>query len=176
MTPSRFLLTLLLCAACTGVRAQPYVDLVDFPTEEANWDRFYALEWRLMRQFEDICPDTFCEGAYSNLLPLQLRCSVRTADASVQACTWVFAASNLEVDADSGHVQVDNRTWECPAPLASGTPVEAFHAALTGPRALYTPLPGLGVSLYAAIGDCFRQRAPHAAVQADAVHHKGIFR
>ncbi|WP_312236006.1 hypothetical protein [Stenotrophomonas sp.] len=151
-----FLLMLLLTLSgpLHTARAGPYVDLVDFPTREANWDRFYALEGRLMHAFDDVCGDTFCEGAYSDYRVLQFRCSVHAGRGHLHSCVWVLAASNLDVDAGSGHIGVDNGRWTCPVPLAPGTTVEAFHAALEGDGLLHGRLPGTDRTLYDGLMAC----------------------
>lgn len=166
--PLRCLLVLLALASSPVASAQPFTDLVDFPRSEANWDRFYALEAHLANRFDAACADTLCEGEYSNLRALQLRCSVREAGASVQACTWIFIASNLDVDPEQGGLIADNRRWECPLPLGAGVPVETFHAALAGPDALGVTLPGASVSVGAAIGRCLQQGASDRPARAVA--------
>ena len=77
------------------VQAFPYVDLIDYPHQEANWDRFFALEGRLQHGFDAICGDTFCEGEYSDIRALRLRCSVDAVRGTVHECLWAFAASDL---------------------------------------------------------------------------------
>jgi len=155
---TRILLTLLLIPAtalpAAAARADAYVDLVDFPEGEDNWDRFYALEDQLIRDFDYICGDTFCEGEYTNLIALQFRCSVHAASATMQQCVLVIGGGNLDVDTYSGELIADNRTWACTAPLGPATPVETFHAALEGRDALQVPLPGSGVSLHYGLIDC----------------------
>ncbi|MEG2802581.1 hypothetical protein [Stenotrophomonas sp.] len=157
---------LLLLLPGTPLRAQPFTDLVDFPRNEANWDRFYDLEAHLARRFAAVCADTLCEGEYSNLRALQLRCSVDAARAQVQACTWLFVASELAVAADTGQVQADNRRWACALPLGAGVPVEAFHAALEGEAPLAVTLPGARTSLGAAVGACLQAPRPPATAHA----------
>lgn len=151
-------LVLLLGATAASARAGDYADLIDFPHNEANWARFYDLQERLIADFDAICPDTFCEGEYSNYLLLQLRCSVHAPSASVAACALVLGAGELEVDTRTGELVDDSRTWGCAAPLAPGTSVEAFHAALAGPGALHARLPGSAQSLYEALFFCLSQR------------------
>jgi len=151
---STLALALLLAAAAAPARAAAFVDLIDFPTDEANWDRFYDLQDRLIADFDAICPDTYCEGEYSNLIALQFRCSVGVASGTLQRCVLVVGGGNLDVDPSSGALLDDNRTWACAAPLAPETPVEVFHAALAGPRPLLAPLPGSGRSFHEALSDC----------------------
>lgn len=146
--------SLLLAAAAAPARAGAFVDLVDFPSQEANWDRFYALQDRLFADFDEICPDTYCEGEYSNLIALQFRCSVHAASGTLQGCVLVVGGGNLEVDPADGALLSDNRTWACAAPLAAQTPVDLFHAALAGSRPLLAPLPGSGLSLHETVSDC----------------------
>jgi hypothetical protein len=152
--PSLLMLLLVVSAPTGTARAGTYVDLVDFPAQEANWDRFYALEGRLMHAFDEVCGDTFCEGEYSDYRVLQFRCSVHAGVGHMQSCVWVLAASNVEVDGSSGHLMVDPGRWTCAVPLAPGTPVEAFHAALEGSNVLQRRLPGTDRSLYDGLMDC----------------------
>lgn len=157
---SRRLLVLVPVLFSPPLLAQPaFVDLVDFPSGEANWDRFHDLEAHLAQRFDVVCADTLCEGPYSNLRALQLRCSVRAANARVQACTWIFIASDLQVDPGTGSVLVDNRRWACALPLGTGVPVEAFHTALAGPEPLTVTLPGARQSVGEAVGACLQRPA-----------------
>lgn len=134
-----------------------HVDLIDYPRPEANWERAYGLEAALAREFDRICADTWCEGDYSNYQILEFRCLVLAHRGTVQRCTWVVAASELAVQADTGVVQVDNGRWTCPMELGPGVPVETFHAALEGPEGLTAPLPGLDRGLFDVLPDCIRK-------------------
>ncbi len=134
-----------------------HVDLIDYPRPEANWDRAYGLEAALQREFDRLCADTWCEGDYSNYQVLEFRCAVLAHRGTVQRCTWVIAASEVAIDADTGKVQVDNGRWACPLELQPGVPVEAFHAALEAPEGLAAPLPGLDHGLFDALPDCLRK-------------------
>lgn len=147
-------LSLAAVAGEARARSGPYVDLVDFPYNEANWDRFYDLQDHLTREFHDLCGARYCQGAYANHILLQFRCSVQAASGSVGACTMVIGAGNLEVDATTGKVVPDSRTWACAAPLVPGTSVEALHAALGRPDALTRPLPGTHRSMHDALFEC----------------------
>lgn len=148
------LLALLLGATAAPAHAGDYLDLIDFPRNEGNWARFYDLQERLIADFDAICADTFCEGEYSNYLLLQLRCAVHAPSATVAACALVLGAGELDVDSLTGELVDHSRTWTCAAPLAPGTSVEAFHAALAGPDALHARLPGSGQSLHEALYFC----------------------
>jgi hypothetical protein len=146
----------LFCAvlAAPSAHAFPYVDLIDYPHQEANWDRFFALEGRLQHGFDAICGDTFCEGEYSDIHALRLRCSVDAVRGTVRECLWAFAASDLEVSRNDGTVVARQPTWLCRLPLQPGTPVEAFHTALAARDPLHDPLPGTAQSIYDALTDC----------------------
>lgn len=169
---------LLMALPSAPLLAQPFIDLVDFPRNEANWDRFYTLEAHLANRFDALCADTLCEGDYSNLRALQLRCSVDARRAQVHACNWLFIASELQVAPVTGEMRVDNRRWDCPLPLGKGVAVETFHASLESTLALDIVLPGAAMSIGEAVGDCLQQtrqpeRAASAARYVDARNYPG---
>ena len=142
--------TLLIAPAA---QAFPYVDLIDYPHQEANWDRFFALEGRLQHGFDAICGDTFCEGEYSDIRALRLRCSVDAVRGTVHECLWAFAASDRCV-AERRYYRSPATDLLCPLPLVPGTPVEAFHAALAARNPLHDPLPGTSESTYDGLTGC----------------------
>lgn len=148
---------LLLSASLPGLARGLHVDLIDFPRPEANWDRGYALEHALAREFSALCADTWCEGDYSNYRVMEFRCAVLVHRGTVQRCVWVIAASELRVQAETGQIEVDNARWACTVPLQPGVPVEAFHAALDAPGGLTAPLPGLDHGLFDALPACLRE-------------------
>lgn len=151
----RLAASVLLLGLAAQAQASPaYVDLVDYPYNEANWDRFYALEGRLQRGFDNICGDTFCEGEYSDIRAMRLRCSVDAARGTVHECLWAFAASDMRVSGTDGSVVARQPTWLCRLPLAAGTTVEAFHASLAARDPLHDPLPGTGTSIYEGLTGC----------------------
>ena len=156
MTCLSMALSLSTLAVVGETRAQtgPYLDLVDFPYTEANWDRFYTLQDHLIREFHTLCGASYCQGAYANHILLQVRCSVEAASGNVEACALVIGAGNLEVDGTTGSVVPDSRTWACEAPLGPQTHVEALHAALERRDALVLPLPGSNHSIHDALFDC----------------------
>ncbi|WP_281852823.1 hypothetical protein [Dyella sp. GSA-30] len=136
---------------------EKYVDAIHYPDNEEGWSRFYDLAERLTRDFDAVCGDTFCESDYSNIQSLRLRCSVERATGVMGECIWTFAGSYEDVDPVNGRVQVDARVWNCKAPLAAGTSIEHFYAALEGSHlmdAIDAPLPGTKLSLYDGLTDC----------------------
>jgi hypothetical protein len=136
---------------------EKYVDALHYPDNEQGWDRFDDLAGRLTRDFDYICGDTFCEGDYSNIQSLGFRCSVERATGVMGECVWTFAGSYEDIDPVSGQVQVDAQIWNCKAPLAPGTSIERFYAALEGARPFDTidaPLPGTRRSIYDGLTDC----------------------
>lgn len=132
--------------------AARFVDLVDHPAPEANWDRFYALEDHLARVFLKACGEGACLPRRF-LWPMQLRCSVRVADATVAACIWVIAGSDLRVRA-AGSIDPDVVIWRCALPLGTGVEVDAFHAALAVDDPLAVRLPGAAASLLQGLRAC----------------------
>lgn len=149
---------LLLLVPLTALARGTHVDLIDSPTEQASWDRAYALEGALAQAFDRLCADTFCEGDYSNYRVLEFRCAVLAHRGTVQRCAWVVAASELAVQPDTGQVQVDNGHWTCPVEMQPGVPVEAFFASLEAPDGLMAPLPGLDHGLFEVLPDCLQRR------------------
>ena len=133
-----------------------FIDLVDHPAPEANWDRFYALEDHLAGAFLKACGEGACLPRRF-LWPMQLRCSVRVADATVAACIWVIAGSDLRVRA-AGSIDPDVVTWRCALPLGAGTGVEAFHAALEVDDPLAVRLPGAAESLRQGVARCLAKQ------------------
>lgn len=133
-----------------------HVDLVDYPAPQAHWSAFRNLRHRLEAGFDEVCPDTFCEGEYTDYQPLKLRCSVERATGTVNVCGWAFAASELQVDPSTGALQRQQPTWLCHFPIGAGTTVAALLAALEGPTPLFQRLPGTGQSVFEALGDCLR--------------------
>lgn len=131
-----------------------YVDATDWPVSEAGMDRFFSAEARLGTAFDKVCGDTFCEGDYANLRPLQLRCSVDSTKASVKQCVWSFAGSYAGVNGKSGAVQVNAKLYKCKLTLAKDTPVEDFYKVLEGEHPLETKLPGSRLSIYDSLVGC----------------------
>lgn len=129
-----------------------FVDLIDYPTPEANWDRFHSLEDRLVGAFHDACADGSCVPRRF-LWPMQLRCSVQTPQATVAACTWVIAGSHLTVSA-TGHIKPNVIVWRCLLPLPTSIAVEQFHAALEVHDPLSVRLPGASATLRQGVQDC----------------------
>lgn len=145
-------------AAPASAASPPFVDLVDHPRPEANWDRFFALEDRLSGAFGADCASGACSTRPWFLLPMQLRCTVRVADATVAACVWVIAGSDLRVRA-AGSIEPDVVVWRCtmPLPVPGGIAVEAFHALLDVENPLSVRLPGAQRTVRQGLRDCLEQ-------------------
>jgi len=142
-------------APASAQQALPrYVDVYSYFSSDAQYEAWYTLTTQLRRNFDDICGDTFCEGDYSNIESLRLRCSVEQASGRIGRCVWVFAGSNEDVDPDSGRIVVQAHVWRCRLPLASHTTMDAFLQALSGPSPLYAALPATTTSIYDGLTDC----------------------
>lgn len=160
LRPALLLWVAFSATAAAGQAGGPYVDARDYPSTGAGWERLRHIEAQLVRDFDYICGDTFCEGDYNNLQALRLRCSVQAGSGRVHACGWTFTGSMAEVDAISGEVVVDAPTWHCRAPLAEGTPLERLLQTLEQPEPLHVPLPGTGESIYDGLVDCVGRGRP----------------
>lgn len=131
-----------------------YVDIGSYLTSDADIDAWYTIASQLRKNFDDVCGDTFCEGDYSNIESLDYRCSVDRTTGIVGRCVWVFAASNADVDAQTGKILVDNQHWRCRSPLAPKTRVADLIAALNVSSPIYAILPGSSRSIYDGLVDC----------------------
>ena len=146
--------TALLMQGGPAAAADVYVDARVYPDQSAGWERFRRVEAALVRDFDQICGDTFCEGEYGNLQAQRFRCSVHAASGIVQECVWTFAGSTARVDDASGEVVVDSRSWACRMPLSAVTPLSELMATLEGPDPIDAPLPGTSTTLYEGLTDC----------------------
>lgn len=130
-----------------------YLDASAWLQSDDDINAWYDIVFGLRDGFDDICGDTFCEGDYSNIESLRFRCSVDGGSGVLGECVWVFAASNEEVHPARGRILVEARTWRCRLPLAAGTTMDEFLAALAGDP-LYAALPHGSASIYDSLGDC----------------------
>ncbi|HEU4538712.1 MAG TPA: hypothetical protein VFS00_31540, partial [Polyangiaceae bacterium] len=143
----------------------PYVDAVDALGDD-DYLRFLGVRRALAERFDELCGDTFCEGDYSWIMPLDLRCSVDPGSGEIGGCAWAFAgASSPHVMPESGAVRVRREAFVCPLPV--GGPVEAFLSALEGPGdPLNAALPGGTASIYDALIECLLARNPPGRAMA----------
>ncbi|KRG49108.1 hypothetical protein ARC23_15360 [Stenotrophomonas beteli] len=144
-----------LCASAAQA-APVFVDARDYTGPGGGHERFLAAERQLVRGFDAVCGDTFCEGQYINLWAMRLRCSVERATGVVAQCVWTFAGSDTRVHT-SGLITVDRGRFACVLPLAPGTRLEALLQAWEtgdGHDALRAPLPGTTGNTYDALVDC----------------------
>ena len=136
------------------LRARDYVPAETF-FEEGGLDTWYDLTRRLKSDFDEVCPDTFCEGTYTNYESMAFRCSVSKKEGTIGSCVWVFAASEETVKESTGNVRVDTAFFKCKMPIPPNTKAADFVAALSqAPRAAEAPLPNGTKSLYDAVVDC----------------------
>lgn len=141
-------------AAPTRSTGHSYVDLREHLSSDADANTWYEAVYKLNRNFDDICGDTFCEGDYSNIQALRFACSVDSVNGEVAQCVWGFAASEENVDPQTGRVLVNLPGWRCVAPLAPHTTVSQLLGALAGDEPLYATLPGTSLSIYDGLIDC----------------------
>jgi hypothetical protein len=141
-------------AAAQSTRAH-YIDVYGYFTTDAQFEAWAALRAGLEADFDDICGDTFCEGDWSNITPLRLRCSVQIGSGRIGHCTWSFAASNEEIDPHTGAIAVETQAWQCALPIAPHTTIDALLAALAVDAPLYASLPGSAMSIYDGLAACF---------------------
>lgn len=132
-----------------------YIDAGSYFTESADIDAWYSLTFGLKSDFDEVCGDTFCEGDYSNYESLGFRCSIEQGSGVMGHCVWTFAASQDEIDPDTGEVSVAGEIWSCTMPLEPGTAARDFVQALAGSdEPLHARLPGSERALYDGLIDC----------------------
>lgn len=141
-------------AASAAASTRTYVDATWLLDDDALVEAWYGGMVNMRVAFDDICGDTFCEGDYSNLQPLRLRCSANEATRVVSRCQWTFAASNETINPATGQIKVDAPVFRCRIPVASGTTVAELARAWGGPDPLRAAIPRTGRSVYDALGDC----------------------
>lgn len=129
-----------------------YVEMGDFLTSDAEIESWLALRLDLASAFDEICGDTFCEGDYTNLTPLDFRCSVTQKRGRLGECAWTFAASDELVLGADGTVAGSVPFFVCRV-WPKGKAGDLL-AALGGDP-LHAQLPGMEQSLYDVLGDCF---------------------
>lgn len=148
------LVAAVLAAPAAASASAVHVDARDYPAAGAGRVAFEQMERALVRGFDNICGDTFCEGEYSNLRALQLRCAVKRDDGTVTGCLWSFAGSYADVARNDPVPEVNARTYACALPVVAGTPLSWMLTELSGEEAVDTPLPGSGRTSYEALTDC----------------------
>ncbi|TDV32022.1 hypothetical protein [Stenotrophomonas sp. CC22-02] len=140
-----------------AVQAGPrYVDARDYPAPGAGHARFLAAERQLVRGFDDVCGDTFCEGEYYNLRAMRLRCSVQQSTGVVAGCIWTFSGSSTWVQ-QTGQIDADVGRYACAVPLAAGTRLDELLEVWgigSGHDALHALLPRTATSIYDGLTDC----------------------
>jgi hypothetical protein len=140
--------------AQTPPAADRYVDIANWPTSEAGLDRFAGVEATLNAGFDKICGDTFCEGEFHNLRPMQLTCSVDATKSSMKQCVWTFAGTTASVVTKSGAVQAAGKLYKCKIRLPKDMLVEQFYEAMKADDALNAKLPGSRNSVYDSLVGC----------------------
>ena len=166
-TTSLFACTLALSlAACGGpppaeseaegdLTSAAYQDADELISNSGDLDRWRSLKAQLETDFNQVCGDTFCEGDYSNLRPLSLRCSVILKTSALKSCKYVFAGSYEDVNPSTGTVKVTARTFSC-AFTTTASPKGLMDALLApgATPALRRPLPGSTKSIYDSLVGC----------------------
>jgi len=158
LAASLFVLTVAGFAGMASAAEKPvperYVDAFDWPTADAGMDRFAAAEAKLVAGFDSVCADTFCEGDFSNLRPMDLRCSVDSTKSTLKQCVWTFAGSSSSVNRKTGAVATTARLFKCKFMLAKNTPIEAFYEVMNGDDPLNAKLPMSRHSVYDSVSNC----------------------
>jgi hypothetical protein len=135
-----------------------YVDVEEYTIDQgdAPFEQWRSIYSTLAANFDDVCGDTFCEGDYSNLVPIRLRCTVNPATGVLKNCTYVFAGSYEDITPSTGTIRVSAKTFSCHVPV-SGIKLADFMSGLTATGttpALRRPLLSGGKSIYDSLVGC----------------------
>ncbi len=132
-----------------------YVNILDFEkTDQSQW---YGVIHGLNDQFNQECGDTFCEGDWSNLVPLTFGCSVTSKAGNIKDCIWTFAATDVAVDTRNAKVLVNSPTFQCHIAMKT-TAVKLANLLTAADDKLRTPLPGAPAtmpSINEQLSECF---------------------
>lgn len=132
-----------------------YVDMYEYLPTWQQQNAWLDIQYRLKRDFDAVCADTFCSGEYTNIEALRYRCSVNRSTGVIGECIWTFAASDESIDPGTGKVVVQPRIWQCRAPLAPSIRAEELIQALGNTsQPLSKPLPHSNETLQYALIDC----------------------
>lgn len=118
-------------------------------------DAWYAMLASVREDFDLRCGDSFCEGEFTNLAALGIRCSRDAETGAIGSCGWSFAGSTSSPK-KNGKLRIDRDSTTC-AFAITGTPRELADALANecaGPSPLLRPLPGSTATLYDALVDC----------------------
>ncbi len=130
-----------------------YVNILDF--SGTDQDAFYNLQAELAQAFANVCGDTFCEGDYANLTPMNLACSVTSKLGDVHDCVWAFAGSLYAIDPTSSAITTDAPSFQCHFGAKTTAPkFISLLSASTDP--LNAALPGETTTIYDSLVDCFQ--------------------
>lgn len=132
-----------------------YQDIEETFTNEVDQSRWFDVKHQLRQNFDEICGDTFCEGDFSNLESMSLRCSASTRTGQLKSCNWLFAGSYETVTPSTGNIRPVAKFFPCKIEVV-GTPAALMDALLKpgGRGPLWQPVPGSGRAIYDSLGDC----------------------
>jgi hypothetical protein len=119
-------------------RSPAYVDISDYLAGSPDQERLFGLIQRLRRNFDEVCGDSFCEGEYTHLEPMALRCPVSVASGRIKECVYSIAANRESIHQRSGVIHAQQKFFHCPLAVTA-TPRQLLDA-LMDPAATAPPL------------------------------------
>lgn len=129
----------------------PYGDAADATGTDQG--QYYDAERALKAGFDQLCPDTFCEGDFANLQALRLACSARATTGTLRECKWLFGGSYDTVDPKTGAVTVHTASHACRLPVRGAT-TALTSLLVSAPSAIDATLPGSTLSARDVLGTC----------------------
>lgn len=131
-----------------------FVDAAD-GLEGDDVDAWFAMTRGLATDFDERCGDTFCEGDFTNLASLRIKCSENLDTGKIGRCAWSFAGSDASPKSD-GLLKVTRDATTCTF-TADATPHElavALSPDADGESPLMRTLPGTNATIFDALVDC----------------------
>jgi hypothetical protein len=138
----------------TDATKPTYVEASDYyksGSYQAQWSKAKAA---LANGFYDVCGDTFCDGDYNPIVPMDFVCSVTASTGNVKDCKWVFEGS-YAFPGKGGVEAVSAKSWTCDVPM-KGTLSQLMSVvnATNTTGVLDRTLPGGTATAYDALLNC----------------------
>lgn len=129
----KFLISSMLALALSSAYAASYSSVENYLVLKNDFrvNSLIQLKSTLVKDFNFICPDTFCEGNFHRISSVDWQCSVQNETEFVSSCSWIFAGAVQQVDESTGEfVVVDSQVFTCPVSF-SGSLDELLTLHLT---------------------------------------------
>lgn len=167
----RFTLPIILLCFATRSRASGqdleilsnYLAQSTSTTEPLTLSEFRSAVSSLTDEFNFICGDLFCEGEFSEIVPVNFDCVINKESKQVSLCQWLFLAFQNDIDVETGLLVRREKIFRCDVPFGGDLKLfREFLAAATvtvqgseSRNHFNTVIPGsLGRTIYRVLSSC----------------------